>query len=39
VTRATMMMMGTFSVTDAATTIDIAAFPVGRVRRVAGGDG
>jgi hypothetical protein len=32
-----MMMMGTFSVTDAATTIDIAAFPVGRVRRVAGG--
>jgi hypothetical protein len=36
VTGATMMMMGTFSVTDAAATVDIAAFPVGRVRHDAG---
>jgi hypothetical protein len=37
VTGATMMMrMGTFSVTDAAATVDITAFLVGRVRRDAG---
>ena len=36
VTGATMMMRGTFSVTDAVETVGTAVFPVGRVHRDAG---